>query len=52
MEKTIIITGGSKGLGFQTACFIAKDQQISLVIANRNLKKNGISHCSNQEIYR
>ena len=39
MEKTIIITGGSKGLGFQTACFIAKDQQISLVIANRNLKK-------------
>ncbi len=36
MHKTIIITGGSQGLGFQAAKLLAKDKQTGIVIANRN----------------
>lgn len=39
MNKTIIITGGSQGLGLQTARFIVKDKKVALVITSRNQSK-------------
>ncbi|UOB17445.1 SDR family NAD(P)-dependent oxidoreductase [Abyssalbus ytuae] len=39
MKKTIIITGGSQGLGLQTSKILAADKNVSLIIGSRNLKK-------------
>lgn len=39
MKKTIIITGGSQGLGLKTSQFIAKDKAVSLVVTSRKKDK-------------
>lgn len=37
--KTVIVTGGSSGLGLETARTLAKEQQANVIIAVRNVDK-------------